>query len=1049
MSKRFKYPVLYRSLFILTLLFFIFLNTETKAKAETFGKSYYVVRPDDTLDKIVKTIKGISDQNKSDHISLYPTVENLKKWNAITTDQELITKEVISLDGINDYGNYRKESINFNGNSTDMINYIADYAVKYGQTHGVYPSVILGQSLHETGVGTSDKARLANNYFGIKGTYKGHSVFSVTWEEDSSGNITYLVDQFRLYPTIEESVLDYANRVKSGPATDSELPSWNPVHYSKALVMNNDSYIEAVQALKDAGYASDSKYVSLVNTKILDHGLFNYDNQTIKMKSPEKIISINEVAYKGKVINNYPILSTYAYETGFEVRGYLSNNLGSEVTVKAEVKTDKNIWLNISLDGYDLGWVVSKAISPIYSNLLEERIVAYNASLNGDGNNIYSEPSWSANNKLVRKSVELAGQNVVIISERIMDNGSYVKIRLNGQDLGWVNKAGITAKYTPVIKEKFVAYKAVINGDGNNIYSEPSWTANNHLVAYSSAYKGQLISVLSEKVTDQGSYVLVNISGVTIGWLNKAGITPSYSTVTKDKTVAYNAAIRGDGNNIYTQPAWSSDGELAYLSNSYSGTAIVVTKEKVTDIGTFSLVTVNGKALGWINKAGLELKHAAILDTKTVAYKAIIKGDGNNMYSQPAWSNGNELVKISRDFAGQEAVITSEIQTELGYYAYVNVNGVALGWINFAGITPRYSTILKKDIVAYNATIKGDGNNIYSQPAWSANSFLVARASNYGGQNIVVTSEIQTELGTYALVKIGSQQIGWINKVGLSPLYATTLSTNKVNYDATIVNTGSNIFSKPAWTQGSKLAQYSTNYFNVKLKAIQEARTQNGDYVLLSHSGVELGWIHKSSVKESSRVVFIDVGHGGSDPGAQYYGVNEKDLNLKISMKLKRELEAEGFSVIMSRTTDIHIDYKTERSRIANNSGADIFVSVHNNAMPGNSYVNGIETFYYEYDPQYQPKINEDMHNNPDRLLKSASLANAIHKNLITDTGAYNRGVRRDTFAVLRETSLPAVLLELGFMSNLAELNKLSTDAYQEKLAKSISSGIVDYFRTY
>lgn len=364
MSKRFKYPVLYRSLFILTLLFFIFLNTETKAKAETFGKSYYVVQPDDTLDKIVKTIKGISDQNKSDHISLYPTVENLKKWNAITTDQELITKEVISLDGINDYGNYRKESINFNGNSTDMINYIADYAVKYGQTHGVYPSVILGQSLHETGVGTSDKARLANNYFGIKGTYKGHSVFSVTWEEDSSGNITYLVDQFRLYPTIEESVLDYANRVKYGPATDSELPSWNPVHYSKALLMNNDSYIEAVQALKDAGYASDSKYVSLVNTKILDHGLFNYDNQTIKMKSPEKIISINEVAYKGKVINNYPILSTYAYETGFAINGYLSNNLGSEVTVKAEVTTDKNVWLNISLDGYDLGWVVSKAISP-------------------------------------------------------------------------------------------------------------------------------------------------------------------------------------------------------------------------------------------------------------------------------------------------------------------------------------------------------------------------------------------------------------------------------------------------------------------------------------------------------------------------------------------------------------------------------------------------------------------------------------------------------------------------------------------------------------
>lgn len=151
----------------------------------------------------------------------------------------------------------------------------------------------------------------------------------------------------------------------------------------------------------------------------------------------------------------------------------------------------------------------------------------------------------------------------------------------------------------------------------------------------------------------------------------------------------------------------------------------------------------------------------------------------------------------------------------------------------------------------------------------------------------------------------------------------------------------------------------------------------------------------------------------------------------------------------MSRTTDIHIDYTVERSRIANKSGADIFVSVHHNAMPGNSSVNGIETFYYEYNPAYPSRINQDMHNDATRLLKSATLANEIHKSLIFATGAYDRGVRRDTFAVLRETALPAILLELGFMSNETELNKLTNSTYQSKLSDAITSGVNAYFRTY
>ncbi len=203
----------------------------------------------------------------------------------------------------------------------------------------------------------------------------------------------------------------------------------------------------------------------------------------------------------------------------------------------------------------------------------------------------------------------------------------------------------------------------------------------------------------------------------------------------------------------------------------------------------------------------------------------------------------------------------------------------------------------------------------------------------------------------------------------------------------------------------------------------------------------------KAFKKYTPKIVFIDVGHGGSDSGAYYYGVKEKDLNLQIAKRVDKYLKALGFKVILSRTSDVFIDHKTERSKRANESGADIFISLHNNAMPGNSYVNGIETFWYEYDPEYQPAINKLMHNDPTRLLKSQQLANAVQNALVSATGAFNRGVQRDTFAVLRETSIPAILVEFGFMSNQTELNKLKTASYQETLAKALANGVAKYFQ--
>lgn len=197
--------------------------------------------------------------------------------------------------------------------------------------------------------------------------------------------------------------------------------------------------------------------------------------------------------------------------------------------------------------------------------------------------------------------------------------------------------------------------------------------------------------------------------------------------------------------------------------------------------------------------------------------------------------------------------------------------------------------------------------------------------------------------------------------------------------------------------------------------------------------------------RDDKKVIYLDAGHGGYENGASYYGTSEDVLNLSVSKKIQSRLEKLGYTVIMSRITDKYISL-IDRAKDANNKGADVFVSVHHNAMPRDSSVTGIETYYYEYDPDYQPQINKDMHNNPQRLKESAKLASGIQNALINNTGANNRGIKRNTFAVLRETKMPAVLLELGYMSSPVEIAKLKSVSYQNKLAEAVTEGVHKYF---
>ena len=174
--------------------------------------------------------------------------------------------------------------------------------------------------------------------------------------------------------------------------------------------------------------------------------------------------------------------------------------------------------------------------------------------------------------------------------------------------------------------------------------------------------------------------------------------------------------------------------------------------------------------------------------------------------------------------------------------------------------------------------------------------------------------------------------------------------------------------------------------------------------------------------------VFIDAGHGGTDPGALGYGYRESDLNLQVAKKVESKLKSKGIDVKMSRSSDIFYSL-SERAEMANDYGADAFVSIHQNSAEAKS-ANGIETYYNRNKEEDKP------------------LSNDIQTQVISQTGANNRGVKNAEFTVLVKSKMISALVECGFITNELEVKKLSDSSYQDKLATGIANGIEEYLKS-
>jgi N-acetylmuramoyl-L-alanine amidase len=226
-------------------------------------------------------------------------------------------------------------------------------------------------------------------------------------------------------------------------------------------------------------------------------------------------------------------------------------------------------------------------------------------------------------------------------------------------------------------------------------------------------------------------------------------------------------------------------------------------------------------------------------------------------------------------------------------------------------------------------------------------------------------------------------------------------------------------------------------------------------------------------VDNKIRTIVLDPGHGGKDPGAIGYSGStyEKDLVLQIALKLQQKLEKElDVDVILTRDKDEFVSLQ-ERAEIANRNNADLFISIHINAH-NNSNADGIEVYYlstaktdgaravealensvvydYEGGEEAVKKYDDlafilaDMAQN-EHLEESYQQSMKLQQYLVNETESRDRGVKQANFYVLRGAFMPAVLLELGYITNKAEEKKLKKSAYQDMLVNAIFKGIKDF----
>lgn len=457
------------------------------------------------------------------------------------------------------------------------------------------------------------------------------------------------------------------------------------------------------------------------------------------------------------------------------------------------------------------------------------------------------------------------------------------------------------------------------------------------------------------------------------------------------KAVYYSGIAQGYNNNFSPKDSVTREQFAAFIARAKSDKyrlplPATSTTEKVDTTQVIGLISITTNGLNVRTKPDT---YASVLGT-------VNTGDKLSVYAV----EGNWL-KV--EFQGQ--------------YAYINKS---------------YAKFLEQDGHTIGAATKqvtatGDLNLYYKPSSSSKKITLISKGTKLS---------VYKEISGYYLTMVNGIP-GYIVKASTTDVQTSTGSNTGTN-TGTVTSTIAKV------TIGGLNMRDSASANGKVLKTLAKGTTLtvqsiSGYWAKVSVGGVT-GYVNKSYVKlinqsgssVKNRIIILDPGHGGKDPGTSKEGYTEKAIVLKVGTLVKQKLEAAGAKVYMTRTGDT---YPTLEDRVAftKNNYGEIYVSVHVNSATSSS-AKGTETYYAV--------------STGDQYEEDQKLAKYINNEIVKNANMTNRGVREAQYYVIRNMMIPSVLVELGFISNTEDRQKLINDKYVEIFAQSIYKGIVDYYGT-
>ncbi|MFL2100822.1 GW dipeptide domain-containing protein [Desemzia sp. FAM 23989] len=389
-----------------------------------------------------------------------------------------------------------------------------------------------------------------------------------------------------------------------------------------------------------------------------------------------------------------------------------------------------------------------------------------------------------------------------------------------------------------------VSYDALVSLSGYTIDTKPWGTPGYQMVDKTNTYLGSSVRVIKE--TTNSKYALISYNGTVLGWVDKKALEISSEIKDVDSSVPvdYKAEISKTGYSIDTLPWGTSGYRTIAKSTDYIGQEVDVVKEAKN--GSYSLISLNGELLGWIDSKAIAFYDVEtdISSSHDTLYNAVISKTGFSVDTKPWGTSGYHTLSSTSDYLGRTIQVVKETNNK--NYVLISYDGELLGWVDKKSLRTFevVTNVASTQAVSYNATIGSTSYSIDTMPWGTAGYQTIAKTNDYVGAEVKVIRK--TNNGNYVLISINGELLGWVDKKAVQTYTVdTNVSSSKtVSYNA-ILKSGYSVDTKPWGTTGYQTIAKTTDYKGIPVSVTKE----KGAYALVESNGKVLGWVDKKALQ--------------------------------------------------------------------------------------------------------------------------------------------------------------------------------------------------------